>query len=316
MSLEQQDELQAEPGIDDFIGDSGEVTEQSAADAQAEDDDLAAGYASVNGTSDDSDPGNTGETDDIAAEETPATPVATPAPTPAPVKIGRWTEDDIAARFAKLDSLETGQAKVAGHIGDLRNRLQGQQARKITKDDLKKVASEFGDEYADALVDDLNAIGFGGNAGPSQAELDRLINERAQEIAGQQVTSLEQKLNKREVLRVHKDADEHFVTVDREGKPIVGKHAEAFRGWVGKLPPERQQDIATSWDPDVMTQALTEFKQSQTAPTATPAPTAAPAAAARANRVARAVAPRGNGSAAPPQGDPFMDGYNAARSGR
>lgn len=312
MSLEQQDELQAATGIEDFLGDSGQV-EQSAAE-QAEDDDLAAGYASVNG-SDDTDTGNTGA-ETTASEETPA-PEATPEPTPAPVaKIGRWTEDEIAARFAELEGLKSGQAKVAGHIGDLRNRLQGQQARKITKDDLKKVASEFGDEYADALVEDLNAIGFGGNVGPTQAEIDRLINERAQEIAGAQVTSLEQKLSKREVLRAHKDADDHFVTVDREGKPVVGKHAEAFRGWVAKLPPERQQEIATSWDADVMTAALTEFKQSQKAPTATPAPTAAPVAAARANRVARAVAPRGNGNATPPQGDAFEDSYWAARGGR
>lgn len=311
MSLEQQDELQAATGIEDFLGDSGQV-EPSAAE-QAEDDDLAAGYASVNG-SDDTDTGNTGA-EGIDAEE--AAPAATPEPTPAPVaKIGRWTEDEIAARFAELEGLKSGQAKVAGHIGDLRNRLQGQQARKITKDDLKKVASEFGDEYANALVEDLNAIGFGGNVGPTQAEIDRLINERAQEIAGAQVASLEQKLSKREVLRVHKDADDHFVTVGADGKPIVGKHAEAFRGWVAKLPPERQQEIATSWDADVMTAALTEFKQSQKAPATTSAPAAAPAAAARASRVARAVAPRGNGNATPPQGDAFEDSYWAARGGR
>lgn len=313
MSLENEEELQAETGIDGFLGESGEV-EQSAAD-QAEDDDLAAGYASVNG-GDDTQAGNTGESEEQAVVETPVTPEPTPEPTPAPVaKIGRWTEDEIAARFADLEGLKTGQAKVAGHIGDLRNRLQGQQPRKISAADLPKVVAEFGEEYAAAMADDLNAIGFGGNAGPSQAEIDKLIATKAEEIAGQQIGTLERKLNKREVLRAHRDADDHFVTVDGEGKPIVGKHYAAFKGFVDSLPAERQSLIANSWDPDVMTQALSDFKQSQKAPTATPAPTPAPAAEARANRVARAVTPRGNGSAAPPVGDPFLDGYKSAKAG-
>lgn len=315
MSLDNQDDQQrVDPGIDSFLGDSGEVVDTSTIDTlDTEEADMAAGYASARGEEVEE---VAGSTDTLEADPEPQ--AAAPEPAPEPERIGgKWTVADIEARFADLEGLKKGQSTVAGHIGDLRNRMAGQKPRTITKDDLKKVVEQFGEEYADALVEDLNTIGFGGgNSGPTPAEIDKLVNERAMEHAREQTDGLRREFNKREVLRTHKDADEHFVNVDRDGRPVVGKHNAAFLGWMATLQGPRQQEIATSWDPDVMTTALTEFKQSRAAPTASPATQPAPAAAARASRVARAVSPRGSGAAAPPVGDPFLDGYQAAKSGR
>jgi hypothetical protein len=298
MSLESDTELQS---TSEDLSESVPVL----ADDGEDDGGFEAGYASTNG-----EVGNTELPDDeeAAPVEEEVKPEATPEPTPAPVvKIGRWTEDELAERFAELESLKKGTSTIAGHIGNIQQRLSGQGRKTLTPDDLKKVREEYGDEFAVALAEDLNAAGLGGATGPTQAEIDQIVSARME----QRTNELERKFEKRLVLRTHRDADEHFSSIGEDGSVVHGPKALEFRAWLATQPKDRQELVASSWDSDVMIAALSDFKASKTPP-ATPAPTPAPAAA-RTSRVARAVAPQGAGAATPPSEDPFEAGYKAAK---
>lgn len=309
--------------LDDALDDA--LAETRAEVDEDGDDEMMAGYTQAGGgdggakpASTTKDAGGNADPDDLNDEpEKPAAatpPAATPTPTPAPVKIGRWTEDEVAAKFAELEALKKGQSTVAGHIGDLRQKLQAQGSRTITKDDLPEVVEEFGVEYAEALATSLNRLGLGSGAGPSQAEIDQLVEQRSQQHA--QV--LEQRLEKKRVMRKHPDADEHFFSMAEDGKTrIPGPKAEAFEAWVLSLPQERQKVIATSWDSDVMIGALSEFKTYQQKASAAPAAPAQPAST-RASRVERAVAPRGTGTAAAQltEDDAMNAGYSSVKGAK
>ncbi len=283
---------------DQVLGGDGAVGDQA-------DDNMLAGYESAHGSESGAEIPEPEAKAEGEAADTPA-PAASPAP--APVKIGRWTEDEIAERFGHIDSLKKAADTLSGHIGDLRNRLAGSKPRQFTIEDVPKVRSEFGDEFAQAFVEDLNKLGLGGPAVIPQDAIQSLMRDQL----AQAEQAIERKLEYKAVLRRHRDAPDYFIQQDAEGKPVIGKHAMEFRAWVSSLPQERQQEIATSWDRDVMATALTEFKEHQKKAAAP----AAPQAATRQNRLLRAVAPQGSGGAQrPAEPDPFEAGYKAARGG-
>jgi hypothetical protein len=325
MSLDNEELEPLEGTALDTLGEGG---------AEDDDSDMMAGYAQAGGGSgvdtvaskpqEDAQAAPAGASAAGASAAAPAAPAkpaaapgsaaAAPAATPAPARIGRWTEDEVAARFAELDSLKKGQSTVAGHIGELRQRIEKSgQSKTLTAADLPGVVEEFGEQYATALAADLNKLGgFGSASGPSQTEIDTLVNARAE----QYTQNLERKLEKKAVLRAHKDADDHFSTMNADGQTWThGPKAAAFKGWVGSLPQDRQALIANSWDSDVMIQALADFKEFEKKATAA-APVAAPVATARQSRVDRATTPRGSGGAAPIVEDDLAAGYNSAKGKR
>jgi hypothetical protein len=249
--------------------------------------------------------------DDIPGVPTAAKPKPTAAPTAAaaPEKIGDWTVAEVRERFAAMDAVVKGHATVAGTVGNLKQRLDGE-ARQLTAADFPGVVEEFGEQYATALANDFNKVrGLGvATQGPSKDELEALISTRASE----QATLLEQKLEKKAVLRAHKDADDHFTTYAPDGSVKAGAKAEAFHAWVGALPQDRQSLIANSWDSDVMIQALADFKTHEKAQSAP----AGGAAASRQKRLERAATPQGSGAGAPVAEDDLAAGYDSAKGRR
>lgn len=312
MSLESLEEVRE--GTTPVEGDEVDLTSQvfgTTDDAGDSDDAMMAGYQQE----------ATGEFQDAGGEEGAGTPGADGGAGTTenksekqPVRIGRWTEDELAARFDTLDGLKKSTESVAGLVGHLKQRLEQSGApRKIQASDLKNVTEQFGEEFTTALVNDLNALGgLGGSAGPDKASIEGI----ARELIGQQAQEIEQRLEYKAVKRRHPDADDFFVRQDAEGKPVPGKKALQFRQWIGSLPPARQQVIASAWDRDTVDGFLTEFKQSAGGGTQDSGETRQTPAQQRANRLKRAVTPPSSGGAARPAAeDPFEAGYKAAKGG-
>ena len=86
----------------------------------------------------------------------------------------------------------------------------------------------------------------------------------------------------------------------------------AFAAWVQAQPDEFKQGLAKAsaeYDSEVVSTAMTKFKQSRKAAPATPA---ADPASARRSRMSAAVTPRGTGgTAASDSTDPFLTGFNS-----
>lgn len=266
------------------------------------DDSMMAGYREVNGDA----------VDESTEQRPAATPRPTPAPTtaPAPAKIGRWTEDELANHFDSLGQLRQRTEQLFGRVGDIQGRLQAK-PREVKAEDLAGIAAEFGPEYAQALAADLNKIGFGqSGAGVSQEQIDQLVQQRTHE--------LERKFELGITKMRHPDLDDYFAKPDpaNPGKWIPGAKNADYLKWFATLPAERQQVLATSWDSDVMSAALTEakaFLKGQAAPPAAPTP-----AQTRQDRLKRGLTPQGAGASRSqaPAEDSFSSGYAEAKAGR
>lgn len=155
---------------------------------------------------------------------------------------------EVKARLGKLDTLEKTLATANGHIGHLKQQIQNAgKGKAITAESLKKVTEEFGAEYAQALAEDLSAAGIGGGSTVDEETLGRIVSERVATIRDELSQSTERKL----VRQRHPDAADYFA----EGK----SHAE-FMSFVGSLPKDRQDELASTWDSEIINRALDEFK--------------------------------------------------------
>lgn len=230
-----------------------------------------------------------------------------PAPTQAPVKIGRWTEDEVAKQFDTLEAVQKRTEQLFGRFGDLHARLQAK-PREVKPEDLAGIAQEFGPEYAQALAADLNKIGFGQSAGVSQEQIDALVAAKTNE--------LERRFELGMTRMHHADMDDYFAKPDpaNPGQWIPGAKNADYLRWFATLPVERQQVLATSWDSATMSAALTEAKAFLAKAPEKPASTAQT----RQNRLARGLQPQGAGSSRSqaPAEDSFSSGYNEAKAGR
>ncbi len=240
----------------------------------------------------------------------------TPSPAPAPVKVGRWTEDEIEQHFGTLSAVKKTTDSLAGVVGSLKQRLEkAGTPRQFTKEDFPTIQGEYGDEFTNAFVADMNKAGLGGQvAGISQDEVNRLVGE----TVAAQSQEIEQRIEYKAVKRRHPDADEYFTRRDAEGKPVVGAKAVKFLEWIATLPQPRQQEICASWDRDTVSGAIAEFKKAGAPPAAAPAATPAPAPASqsRQERLKKAVTPPSSGSGiGAPVEDAFESGYKAAKRG-
>jgi hypothetical protein len=210
---------------------------------------------------------------------------------------------EVLARLGKLETLEKSVASTAGHLGHLKTLLSGSKGQPLTADKLKRIESEFGKDYAEALAEDLNAAGFG-SAGFSDEALGKIVDERVGQATAavtaerDQLTAHLRRVETREVLRVHSDAKEYF---------SGGKHNADFLAFVKTLPAERQQELSESWDADVIAPALTEFKARQEQVTKEKTK--------QNQRIALATVPTRSASAdvKQPVGDPIEAGWNAVK---
>jgi hypothetical protein len=155
---------------------------------------------------------------------------------------------EVRASLGRLDALEKSTASTAGHLGHLKQLVTSAgKGKAITKEQLAGVREEFGDEFAEVFARDLTAAGFGAGASIDPEVISGLVQEQTTKA----VEAVTQKLEKQAVKRVHPDAEDHFTG---------GKKNEAFIGFIQTLPAERQAELADTWDSEVITRALDEFK--------------------------------------------------------
>lgn len=247
----------------------------------AADDLLMAGYQAAKG--------DVSAISDFEDKQPSETEPAAAAPEPTADELFRREMQD---RFAVLEKSTASANGLAGHLKQQLNKLS--QGKAITKESLKRVSQEFGEEFAEAFAADLQDVGLGG----SQALSDDKVYELVQSRLGEATADLERKFEFKLVTKTHKDAAEYFAG---------GQHNAAFAGWVQTLPAERQQEIGNSWDSNTVTSYLDEFKALRDK--------AVNQAARQKSRVERAVSPTSGAAAAAaqPLEDPLMAGWNKAK---
>jgi len=190
--------------------------------------------------------------------------------------IAGLTEEELAAvlskanRFDDLQERFDGETrKLHGKFGELHRELkklsEGRPGR-ITKESLKRISAEAGDEFAAALADDLGNLP-GGESFDS-TELESRISQAMEERESKLSRSFETKLLS---LR-HPDWQEK-------------RQSPEYDLWFGTLPTDRQKEIKTSVDGLFVAKALDDFdtwrKKGKTkerleraiVPTGAPAPT-------------------------------------------
>jgi hypothetical protein len=227
----------------------------------------------------------------------------------------------VKAHLAELETVKKTAASLAGSLGHLKQLVtQAGKGKEVTADALKNVAEEFGPEFAAALAKDLSTAGFGSGGSVDTAAVEQMVSEQMTRAHQEQ----ERKLERKAVMRAHKDADDHFARpkLDADGKPVFvkdaagkdvpqwepgAKHA-AFMQFVGALPADRQKELnENGWDSDVIIRALDDFKAHEKK--------AATKQATQNERINRAVAPTsGSGRRVEqPVEDPVMQGWKNVR---
>ena len=202
---------------------------------------------------------------------------------------------EVKAQLAQLQTLQKTVASANGHIGHLKQLIsQAGKGKTITKESLSKVREEFGDEYAEALAADLTAAGIGGGATVDEETLGRIVSER---VAVER-EAMSQDMERRLVRARHADAADYFAG---------GKHNAEFGAFIGTLPKERQEELASTWDSGVINTALDEFKAQKAK--------VANEQTKQQRRLERGVAPTAarGGPATQPVIDPIQAGWNNVR---
>lgn len=187
---------------------------------------------------------NEGFNDDIDSAESAISPLDETIAEPEPLETSDY------ARFEQLlnDRLEINSReiearveekyqKVTGKLGEFNKRLLDAQATgkslKITKDDLKYVTENFGEDFAEGLAQDLAGLG-----GVSNSD-DSSIKEYVAEIEAK-----------------HND---HVISLKHKGwKAEIG--TPEFSEWFGGLSPDAQQDSENPIDIVEMLDSYKELK--------------------------------------------------------
>jgi len=141
--------------------------DESDAEESAEDAAMFAGYKQA-----------TGEEVQPLTDKEPVAAAPSLAPVPADkIVFAGLTEAQLQAKLDKIESLEKGSSTLAGRLGHLQQMLESGKGKTITAEMLGKVSAEFGQEYAQALADDLNAAGIGGGQVLDTKVIADLVNE-------------------------------------------------------------------------------------------------------------------------------------------
>lgn len=226
---------------------------------------------------------------DAIAEPTPEstpepspqhTPEPTPAPEPSPddeeifpgITKGRAKE-----LLAKVPSQEKAISSLAGKVGELVRTLKqnqpaqadGAPARKADAPKLARTGTEY-PELAESLAEDLAAL-LPQSQDPKAVEA--LVQARLQEALAKR----DQEQAEKELRREHKDWKDVVVSAD-------------FKLWMQGQPEDKQEEFASTWDPDVVGGYLSQFKTHRESLAKRRQHTSA--------RLEGAVVPRGDGGAA------------------
>ena len=159
---------------------------------------------------------------------------------------------------------------------------------------------EISQEDIDALKDDFP---------PLAAALEKVRNLRALPGAGVDPSQIEALVEQRVAPRLQR-MELRMLAKDHPDWQQVDQDP-AFKAWVAAQPDEFKQTLvqaSQSYDSEVVSDAMTKFKQSRRT---APAPAADPASARR-SRMSAAVTPRGtSGASAGDSTDPFLSGFNS-----
>lgn len=213
-------------------------------------------------------------------------PVATPEPTPEPVTEDEeifpgMTKSQVKEILSKVPDLEKQNRRLNGKIGELVGIIkqnqsaaaqpgsEGAPARKLQADALKRLHAEYPD-LADALSEDLGAL-MPTQSDPKQVE--ELVSTRVKAALEER----DQKQAAKDLKREHKDWESVVVSAD-------------FKLWMQGKPEAEQEEFASTWDADVVSGYLTQFK--------THRESLAKQGQRKTARLEGAVVPKGDGGAA------------------
>lgn len=181
----------------------------------------------------------------------------------------------IEDRAAKLEEqLSKVHDKAFGKIGELQQRIETLRTKTtgLSPKAKERLSEEF-PELAEMLFDSGESTAQADPEPPRRDQsleiLERVKAEREQE---------RKEMEKRLLRRDHPDWE-----------TVVA--SDGFRGWVSKLPPQEQQELANSWDADFISQKLAAFKDAEQSRKATAEKTAG----SKNKRLESAIVPRGAG---------------------
>ena len=231
------------------------------------------------------------ETPGQESDTTPSAEAAAPEPEAPAIEYVQLTKAErdelMGLRAQQEKSFGTAFGKIGGIERTLQQLNSGAQVE-ISQEDIDALRDDF-PPLAAALEKVRNMRALPG-AGLAPEQLDELVQQR--------VAPALQRMELRMLAKDHPD----FKQIDAD---------PAFAAWVQAQPAEFKQGLAKAsaeYDSEVVSDAMTKFKQSRRA---APAPPADDQASARRSRMSAAVTPRGAGGPATPNiTDDFLAGFN------
>ncbi len=233
------------------------------------------------------------------------------APAEEAPRLKEITEDEynkLLASAAAVDELRATHTKklddAFGRIGGLAQTLKNiqstpaGQAAEISLDDLSAL-KDYGDELPTALAASLNkALAKVKVSGPAfdEASLEPVVQKRVSE-------ALERVQKERQA-----EAEETVAEVHPDFKAVFAD--DGFAAWRQSLPDDRRTKLENTWNPTIITKAITDYKASKVQKVA-------PKQETPNNRKAlleAAVTPKGTSAATPgkkTEMDEFMEGFRS-----
>ena len=218
----------------------------------------------------------------------PETPKEPEAPAVEYVQLTKAERDELMGLRAQQEkSFGTAFGKIGGIERTLQQLNSGAQVE-ISQEDIDALKDDF-PPLAAALEKVRNMRALPGAGVPTE-QLDELVQQR--------IAPALQRMELRMLAKDHPD----FKQIDAD---------PAFAAWVQAQPEAFKQTLAqasAAYDSEVVSDAMTKFKQSRKA---APADTGSDQATARRSRIAANVTPRGSGgNAGPNPNDDFLAGFN------
>jgi len=136
--------------------------------------------------------------------------------------------------------------KAFGKIGELQQRIEQMKAvgARISPTAKTRLAADF-PELAEMLFDGADDVTADTTIKPAAQQQHTLSTDDIRKAVEAETT---QKLERRLLTRDHSDWEQVVVTPE-------------FKGWMAKLPPQEQQALNTTWNADLVSRKLTEFKK-------------------------------------------------------